>query len=204
MTNSFQSTSIHSESTKHTLEELLSIFLGEELPLSSEQIETLESQHDFSEYWSEHYDGKEPLKAGVNTAVNGNAGNDFLEGSNGHEVLDGKGGNDFIWGGDGDDQLFNESGKDILIGGPGNDKYLVTDLDTIIVESSENGGNDTVFVIPGENDYSIPNNVETLVIQNPITSPIKIPEKKTKNKGIFMEIYLVLLLLLVLQLERSL
>lgn len=121
MTNSFQPISIESESTKHTLEELLSIFLGEELPLSSKQIETLESQYDFSEAWSEHYDGKEPLKADVNTAVNGNEENDFLEGSYRDEVLDGKGGNDFIWGGDGDDQLFNESGKDILIGGPGND-----------------------------------------------------------------------------------
>ena len=171
MTNSFQSTSVQSESTKYTLEELLSIFLGEELPLSSEQIEILESQHDFSEAWSEHYDGKDTLKADINTAVNGNGENDFLEGSYGNEALDGKGGNDFIWGGDGDDQLFNESGKDILIGGPGNDKYLVTSLDTIIVESSDNGGNDTVFVIPGESDYSIPNNVETLVIQNPITSP---------------------------------
>ena len=171
MTNSFQSTSVQSESTKYTLEELLSIFLGEELPLSSEQIEILESQHDFSEAWSEHYDGKDTLKADINTAVNGNGENDFLEGSYGNEALDGKGGNDFIWGGDGDDQLFNETGKDILIGGPGNDKYLVTSLDTIIVESSDNGGNDTVFVIPGESDYSIPNNVETLVIQNPITSP---------------------------------
>ena len=173
MTNSFQSTSVQSESTKYTLEELLSIFLGEELPLSSEQIEILESQHDFSEAWSEHYDGKDTLKADINTAVNGNGENDFLEGSYGNEALDGKGGNDFIWGGDGDDQLFNESGKDILIGGPGNDKYLVTSLDTIIVESSDNGGNDTVFVIPGESDYSIPNNVETLVIQNPITSPTR-------------------------------
>ena len=163
MTNSFNSTSIQGGSTKHTLEELLAIFLDEKLPLSSQQIENLNDPYEFSVVWSDHYDKK--IVEGKNERITGELQNDFLLGSADDEKLIGKGGDDFIWGNAGNDKIINESGKDILIGGSGDDLYRLTNLDTLIVETSENGGVDTVFVTSGGKPYTIPKNVERLVIE---------------------------------------
>ena len=163
MTNSFNSTSIQGESTKHTLEELLAIFLDEKLPLSSQQIENLNDPYEFSVVWSDHYDKK--IVEGKNERITGELQNDFLLGSADDEKLIGKGGDDFIWGNAGNDKIINESGKDILIGGSGDDLYRLTNLDTLIVETSENGGVDTVFITSGGKPYTIPENVERLVIE---------------------------------------
>ena len=135
----------------------MSIFLGEELPLSSQQIENLIDPYEFSVDWSDHYDKK--IVEGKHERITGELQNDFLIGSADNEKLIGKGGDDFIWGDAGNDKIINESGKDILIGGSGDDLYRLTNLDTLIVETSENGGVDTVFITSGGKPYTIPENV---------------------------------------------
>ena len=164
MTNSFNSTSVQDKSAGYTLEELLSIYLFQELPLSAQEIEELDDHLGFSVVWSDNYE-KELTVVDVNGITNGSNENDFLLGANGDERLKGGKGDDFIWGGEGNDDLLNVSGKDILIGGSGDDQYVIKNYDSIIVETANNSGKDTAIVYSKGLDYTIPSNIETLVIE---------------------------------------
>ena len=164
MTNSFNSTSVQDKSAGYTLEELLSIYLFQELPLSAQEIEQLDDHLGFSVVWSDNYE-KELTVVDVNGITNGSNENDFLLGANGDERLKGGKGDDFIWGGEGNDDLLNVSGKDILIGGSGDDQYVIKNYDSIIVETANNSGKDTAIVYSKGLDYTIPSNIETLVIE---------------------------------------
>ena len=164
MTNSFNSTSVQDKSAGYTLEELLSLYLFQELPLSAQEIEQLDDHLGFSVVWSDNYE-KELTVVDVNGITNGSNENDFLLGANGDERLKGGKGDDFIWGGEGNDDLLNVSGKDILIGGSGDDQYVIKNYDSIIVETANNSGKDTAIVYSKGLDYTIPSNIETLVIE---------------------------------------
>lgn len=80
----------------------------------------------------------------VNDTLYGGAGNDSLAGGEGVDLLDGGSGNDTL------SSTFTDSGfvenfasKDTLIGGTGDDLYLISSLDTRIVEHA-NEGIDTI------------------------------------------------------------
>ena len=54
--------------------------------------------------------------------VNGEAGNDYIQGGKGNDTIDGGEGNDVIYGLDGNDILSGGAGNDYIDGGKGNDK----------------------------------------------------------------------------------
>jgi Ca2+-binding RTX toxin-like protein len=56
-----------------------------------------------------------------NDTIQGGAGNDTIDGGNGNDTLRGDDGNDTLLGGAGDDILYGGAGNDILNGGDGND-----------------------------------------------------------------------------------
>jgi Ca2+-binding RTX toxin-like protein len=62
--------------------------------------------------------------SGVRIAIDGGAGNDFINGTDGAETIRGGAGDDFIIGGGGDDVLEGGSGNDSMLGQTGNDTLL--------------------------------------------------------------------------------
>lgn len=67
--------------------------------------------------------GHDSIRAGTgNDQVYGGGGNDSLDGEAGNDKLYGDAGNDRLSGGDGDDQLFGGDGNDVLRGGAGRDQ----------------------------------------------------------------------------------
>src|SRR5205823_2171857 len=82
--------------------------------------------------------------------ADGGAGNDYLLGGTGNDLLSGGAGNDILVGGDGNDQLYGDAGFDVLYGGAGadalcggdgfdilfgnagNDRFLLTDFDLLL------------------------------------------------------------------------
>ena len=95
--------------------------------------------------------------SGANTTAVGNALNDSITGTSGANQ---------IFGGDGNDTIDGNGGGDTLTGGAGNDVYIVPNSLATIVESA-NGGTDTVIA---KGDYTLPANVENLVINATVTN----------------------------------
>lgn len=115
----------------------------------------------------------------------GGDGNDRLEGGPGDDTLDGGDGADDLQGGDGNDLLRagmgagdvlrGGAGADtldgtapdrlagIFIGGPGNDLYLIDNRADMVVEEA-GGGIDTVWALLPSGGYTLPPNVEHLVL----------------------------------------
>ncbi|MEP3481648.1 MAG: PKD domain-containing protein [Fuerstiella sp.] len=60
----------------------------------------------------------------VPATILGGAGNDYLVGGQGADVLVGQSGNDYLWGRNGDDVVIGGSGKDFLDGGNGDDLLI--------------------------------------------------------------------------------
>ncbi len=88
--------------------------------------------------------GKKVLTAG-NDTFTGTGADDWVEGGAGNDVLKGMGGRDRLEGGDGNDILDGGAGADTLIGGMGNDTYSVDSVDDVVLETSAEGGIDTVI-----------------------------------------------------------
>lgn len=89
--------------------------------------------------------GKDTLygKAGINSNLQGLAGDDILYGNTGNDNLDGGAGNDNLNGGSGNDLLTGGTGNDTMIGGVGNDVYVVDSSSDLVTEKSGEG-TDTV------------------------------------------------------------
>jgi Ca2+-binding RTX toxin-like protein len=102
------------------------------------------------------------LKGLNNLNGTGNDGNNLIVGNNGDNVLDGRNGADTLKGGDGDDTLMGGGGADQLIGGDGSDTYQVSSTEDTIVETKRDGDQD---VIESTVDYSLPDNIEVLVLK---------------------------------------
>src|SRR6202035_5402121 len=94
-------------------------------------------------------------RVGTTTGItlSGNSGDNFLYGSSGDDTLIGGPGNDFLSGG---------GGADTLIGGTGDDTYVVNSASDKVIENP-NEGNDTV--LSQIKDYSVPANVDNVIIQ---------------------------------------
>lgn len=85
--------------------------------------------------------------------IDGGAGNDLLKGSDGDDTLIGGTGSDELWGNDGDDTLAAGSGADWLKGGDGADNFLLSALggvDTIADFSRSNGDQLDLSVVLAE------------------------------------------------------
>ncbi len=78
--------------------------------------------------------------------VNGFEGNDTLIGGSGNDILNGGAGNDTLRGGSGNDVLNGGTGADNLDGGDGNDIYIVDNTLDVAAEQFGDtlGGIDTV------------------------------------------------------------
>ncbi|MFV3130198.1 calcium-binding protein [Niveispirillum sp. KHB5.9] len=92
--------------------------------------------------------------------LDGGSGNDNLTGSDYADILIGGLGNDTLTGGGGSDFLRGGSGVDSMAGGAGSDNYEVDVSGDKVVEN-EGEGVDSVFIT---NSYTLPDNVENLVI----------------------------------------
>ena len=106
--------------------------------------------------------------------LNGGDGNDTLEGGNGSDTLSGDAGSDTLNGGEGADRLDggtgNDSlsggiGADTLTGGAGDDRFLISDLQDLVIETS-GGGTDTVIT---SFNFSIIDHVEALQIASGVS-----------------------------------
>ena len=81
-------------------------------------------------------------RAGGTPPTFGTASPDLLVGGSGPDYLYGDSGNDTLIGGAGNDWLIGGDGADIMNGGAGDDRYVVDNVDDVIVDS---GGIDSVF-----------------------------------------------------------
>lgn len=88
-----------------------------------------------------------------NNSINGNSGDNVLDGGVGNDTLNGNDGNDTLLGGAGTDSLNGGSGNDMLdggigadsmAGGAGDDTYYVDDAGDVVVENAGEG-NDTIY-----------------------------------------------------------
>jgi microcystin-dependent protein len=120
-----------------------------------------------------------------NDAINGLSGNDTIAGNGGNDTLDGLGGDDqlsgmsgadLLRGGVGNDSIIGDTGVDTLDGGTGidtlsggddGDYYYVDAADVIVEAAGVAGGYD--YVISSVN-YTLPDNVEQLVLQGGATA----------------------------------
>jgi|CXWL01.1.fsa_nt_gi Ca2+-binding RTX toxin-like protein len=98
------------------------------------------------------------LVTGVASGFASIAGIENVTGGNGADTLISGAGAQTLTGGGGDDTLDGGAGADTLVGGAGNDTYIVTGNDT--VTETANNGTDIVFT--GNNNYTLPTNVENL------------------------------------------
>ena len=89
-------------------------------------------------------EGKNPTILGnvLHEYINGTNGPDVIHGLGGHDVINGLGGDDIICGGDGNDTILGRGGNDTLRGGDGNDSiYGGSGNDSL----HGNHGNDTLY-----------------------------------------------------------
>jgi Ca2+-binding RTX toxin-like protein len=100
------------------------------------------------------------------TSFSGAATSGTIIGNSLNDSITGTSGADQIYGGDGNDTLDGNGGADTLNGGSGDDVYIVPNSLAVIVEAP-NGGNDTVIA---KGDYTLPANVENLVISTSATN----------------------------------
>jgi VCBS repeat-containing protein len=87
--------------------------------------------HDHDRFWDHHHAGQgfvfgsrgDDLLTGTddNDVILGRHGNDHIIGADGNDWLDGDKGKDLLEGGSGNDKLFGDKGSDELYGGDGND-----------------------------------------------------------------------------------
>ena len=89
----------------------------------------------------------EEVQAGWPTPFNdlleGDDGDNTIDGLAGNDTLSGAGGNDSLVGGLGDDQLDGSTGDDTMVGGAGNDTYIVDAAGDVVTEAAL-GGTDTI------------------------------------------------------------
>jgi Ca2+-binding RTX toxin-like protein len=88
-------------------------------------------------------------------------GNDTLEGHGGTDQLRGGEGDDSLVGGEGDDLMFADAGADTMVGGAGDDSYFLYGTAQKVVET-KGQGTDTVFIVEGIADYTMPTEIEYL------------------------------------------
>ena len=102
---------------------------------------------------------------GTNSAntLNGGAGADELNGLGGNDTLNGNGDDDILFGGSGNDTLNGGTGNDYLSGGTGNDIYIVDSFGDVVEESAGEGIDTVQFGLAG-GSYTLPDNVEYLVL----------------------------------------
>ncbi|MCW5751776.1 MAG: type I secretion C-terminal target domain-containing protein [Alphaproteobacteria bacterium] len=84
---------------------------------------------------------------GLDNNLGGSAGPDWLRGFAGADTLRGEDGDDTLDGGEGDDTLDGSdggNGGDTLIGGIGDDLYVVDHLGDVVIESVDEGDQDTI------------------------------------------------------------
>lgn len=106
-------------------------------------------------------DGDDGISGGAgNDTLFGNSGNDILKGNDGLDQLSGGIGNDTLDGGTGNDTLDGGPGIDTMAGKGGNDVYVV-DTSTDVVNEAAGDGRD---VIQASVSYTLPDNIETLVL----------------------------------------
>ncbi|MDO9310850.1 MAG: calcium-binding protein [Nitrosomonas sp.] len=103
-------------------------------------------------------------------------GNDTIYGWSGYDSLYGQDGDDFLYGEEHDDSLFGGTGNDVLdgglgrdglVGGTGNDTYYVDSIHDAITENPGEGGD---YVYANVNNFTLPPNVEWLLLQGSISS----------------------------------
>ncbi|MGA4452998.1 calcium-binding protein [Pseudomonas fortuita] len=87
---------------------------------------------------------KSVLTSGDDSFIGGRF-SDWIVGGDGKDVIKGMAGDDLLDGGNGDDILDGGSGADTMIGGLGNDTYYVDWFNDKVIETSANGGIDTVI-----------------------------------------------------------
>jgi Ca2+-binding RTX toxin-like protein len=92
----------------------------------------------------------------------GTAASQTLTGGNFADILSGRGGNDALYGHGGNDTIDGGSGADTMIGGDGSDVYFVDNQSDVVTENP-NEGTDTVLT--ALDFYTLPTNVEALVLQ---------------------------------------
>jgi Ca2+-binding RTX toxin-like protein len=92
----------------------------------------------------------------------GSAASQTLTGADLADTLSGLGGNDTLYGHGGNDTIDGGSGADTMIGGDGNDTFFVDNQSDVVTENS-NEGSDTVLT--ALDFYTLPTNVEALVLQ---------------------------------------
>ena len=109
-------------------------------------------------------DGNDTLEggAGADTLL-GEQGDDRLDGGAGDDSLAGGAGADTLLGGAGADTLAGGGGADSLLGGAGDDLYRIENF-TDLVQEAAGEGEDTISASVG---YTLPINVETLLLQGP-------------------------------------
>jgi Ca2+-binding RTX toxin-like protein/glucose/arabinose dehydrogenase len=78
-----------------------------------------------------------------NDSLTGDAASNVLRGLAGNDTLFGLGGDDFLYGGNGNDLLNGGRGADWMEGGAGDDRYVVDDIEDVVVELG-GGGYDRV------------------------------------------------------------
>ena len=95
--------------------------------------------------------------------VHAGGGNDIIDGGGGNDIIDGGGGNDELHGDAGDDRLIGGTGADIMFGSAGDDIYIVDNTGDVVVEGFGQG----IDAVGAMVDYTLPDNVERLVIAAP-------------------------------------
>jgi Ca2+-binding RTX toxin-like protein len=100
-----------------------------------------------------------------NNELSGESGDDSLDGGNGADTLNGDEGADRLDGGTGNDSLSGGIGTDTLTGGAGDDRFLIRDLQDLVIETS-GGGADTIITSVS---MTMPDHVETLQIADGIS-----------------------------------
>ncbi len=100
------------------------------------------------------------------SVLGGTPQDDVIHGTDLAEVIIGYDGNDTLYGHDGNDDLYGNAGANTLIGGDGLDEYFVESLADTIVELAEHGDSDRV--IASVSGYALPENVETLRLEDHI------------------------------------
>jgi Ca2+-binding RTX toxin-like protein len=93
--------------------------------------------------------------------MQGNGGNDTLNGGLLNDTIEGGSGNDSLAGGAGADSLDGGAGNDRMLGGAANDFYYVDSTGDIVTELAGEGTSDTVRTTL--NTYALPANVERVI-----------------------------------------
>ena len=91
----------------------------------------------------------------------GNASDNFIVGNAQANVIEGRDGNDRLEGGAGHDVLLGGTGADSMAGGTGNDEYEVDNVNDTVFERAGEGTADKVYAYV---DYTLPTNVENLIM----------------------------------------